>query len=156
MFIGLIKKCGHYFHFECIWEWLERKRDCPICRESCQLSETDLRGVSLSQALEISCVEVAIPGTSKAEFESQSNTSTLSSRGECVIVIRAPDANSESSQRLVIHDQGYGRDNGGFEGDKDTVEGSHFNNAVVTHQPRNVSTISVMFEQGNVSDSVEN
>lgn len=25
--------CSHAFHHECIWRWLSRSRDCPICRE---------------------------------------------------------------------------------------------------------------------------
>ena len=52
IFIGLIKGCGHYFHFECIWEWLERKQTCPICRESCDLAESDIWGLSLKQVLD--------------------------------------------------------------------------------------------------------
>jgi len=51
IFIGYIKKCEHYFHFECIWEWLEQKSSCPLCREEVLLKEEDIRGLALSEIL---------------------------------------------------------------------------------------------------------
>ena len=27
------RSCGHTFHKQCLWEWLSRKRTCPICRK---------------------------------------------------------------------------------------------------------------------------
>lgn len=27
-----LPKCPHFFHAECIDEWLQRKNDCPVCR----------------------------------------------------------------------------------------------------------------------------
>lgn len=26
--------CGHTFHEECIQMWLERRKNCPVCRQS--------------------------------------------------------------------------------------------------------------------------
>ena len=45
--VGLIKTCGHFFHFECIWEWLENHRTCPLCRGPAHLRETDIKGLAL-------------------------------------------------------------------------------------------------------------
>lgn len=45
--VGQIKKCGHYFHFDCLWTWLESKRSCPLCRESADLTEEDIIGIPL-------------------------------------------------------------------------------------------------------------
>ena len=53
IFVGLVKKCGHYFHFECLWNWLELNQTCPICRVTCDLAESDLQGLSLKQVLEV-------------------------------------------------------------------------------------------------------
>jgi hypothetical protein len=30
-------KCGHKYHFECIREWAEKKRTCPICRSDIKI-----------------------------------------------------------------------------------------------------------------------
>ncbi len=27
-----VNSCGHFFHMECINEWLARRRICPMCR----------------------------------------------------------------------------------------------------------------------------
>lgn len=27
--------CSHYFHEECISQWLDKKKNCPLCREKC-------------------------------------------------------------------------------------------------------------------------
>ena len=24
-------RCGHHFHMQCLYEWLERKETCPLC-----------------------------------------------------------------------------------------------------------------------------
>lgn len=53
IFVGLVKNCGHYFHFECLWSWLELNQTCPICRVDCDLAEPDLKGLSLKQVLEM-------------------------------------------------------------------------------------------------------
>ena len=52
IFIGKMKSCGHYFHFYCLWEWLERNASCPLCRGTVCLSEADITGISLAQVKE--------------------------------------------------------------------------------------------------------
>jgi len=52
IFIGYMQACGHYFHFKCIWTWLEAKGTCPLCREKVQLKEEDIVGLSLKKAIE--------------------------------------------------------------------------------------------------------
>ena len=27
-------QCGHYFHANCVDQWLERSESCPLCRQS--------------------------------------------------------------------------------------------------------------------------
>ena len=51
IFVGYIKACGHYFHFDCIWTWLESRGNCPLCRQKVLLKEEDIRGFSLKHVL---------------------------------------------------------------------------------------------------------
>eukprot|EP00877_Chromochloris_zofingiensis_P001105 jgi/Chrzof1/10996/Cz05g19290.t1 len=37
----IFTRCGHHFHMQCIYEWLERKDTCPLC-ESKMVFEDDL------------------------------------------------------------------------------------------------------------------
>ena len=52
IFIGQVKSCKHYFHFYCLWEWLERDTSCPLCRNTVNFTESDIKGVSLSEVLQ--------------------------------------------------------------------------------------------------------
>ena len=38
IFIGFIKPCKHFYHFDCIWQWLENRGNCPLCREKVKYS----------------------------------------------------------------------------------------------------------------------
>ncbi|EYU42111.1 hypothetical protein ABFS82_05G003500 [Erythranthe guttata] len=29
----IIAKCSHHYHLSCIYEWMERSHNCPVCRE---------------------------------------------------------------------------------------------------------------------------
>ena len=51
VFVGLLKNCGHCFHFGCIWEWLQQKQNCPVCRKACILDEVNLKGFSLEKIM---------------------------------------------------------------------------------------------------------
>ena len=53
VFVGYIRRCGHYFHFDCIWKWLESNQNCPLCREEVLLKEDDIKGISLGAVCEI-------------------------------------------------------------------------------------------------------
>ncbi len=44
--LGVIKQCGHYFHFECIWDWLERKATCPLCRNNVALTADGIQAIT--------------------------------------------------------------------------------------------------------------
>ena len=48
IFIGVVKSCEHYFHFDCLWEWLEHNSTCPMCRNVAALSEEDIKGTSFA------------------------------------------------------------------------------------------------------------
>ena len=40
-------KCGHMFHFECIWKWIQSHTKCPICRSHTSMDQKDIKAVSL-------------------------------------------------------------------------------------------------------------
>ena len=50
--VGVVKKCGHYFHFDCLWQWLESHDSCPLCRGSAGLSENDILGIPLQYVID--------------------------------------------------------------------------------------------------------
>ena len=33
--VGVLTHCGHFFHEECLEEWLKIKKSCPICKSHC-------------------------------------------------------------------------------------------------------------------------
>ena len=44
--LGLLK-CGHAFHFECIWKWMQSRTKCPVCRTYTDMNQNDIQAVSL-------------------------------------------------------------------------------------------------------------
>ena len=34
-----LSTCGHLFHYKCLFEWIQNKTDCPICRNPIELAE---------------------------------------------------------------------------------------------------------------------
>ena len=40
-------KCGHAFHFECIWRWMQSRTKCPVCRSYTEIDLKDIQAVSL-------------------------------------------------------------------------------------------------------------
>ncbi|GFP86480.1 E3 ubiquitin-protein ligase at3g02290 [Phtheirospermum japonicum] len=36
----IITKCSHHFHIGCIYEWMERSDNCPICGNVMAFDET--------------------------------------------------------------------------------------------------------------------
>lgn len=34
-----LSTCGHLFHYKCLFEWIQNKKDCPICRTPINLSD---------------------------------------------------------------------------------------------------------------------
>ncbi len=49
--IGQLVRCHHFFHFDCLWEWLDTQPTCPICRKDVELYEEDLKAVCYSNIL---------------------------------------------------------------------------------------------------------
>jgi hypothetical protein len=33
-----LSTCGHLFHYKCLFEWIQNKNDCPICRAPIDLA----------------------------------------------------------------------------------------------------------------------
>ena len=44
--LGLLK-CGHAFHFECIWTWMQSRTKCPVCRSYTNMNQDDIQAASL-------------------------------------------------------------------------------------------------------------
>ena len=44
--LGLLK-CGHTFHFDCIWKWMQSRTKCPVCRSFTLMNQDDIRAVSI-------------------------------------------------------------------------------------------------------------
>ncbi|CAH2072654.1 unnamed protein product [Thlaspi arvense] len=36
----IVTKCSHHFHLSCIYEWMERSEDCPVCGKVMEFNET--------------------------------------------------------------------------------------------------------------------
>ncbi len=34
-----LSTCGHLFHYKCLFEWIQNKKDCPICRTPINLTD---------------------------------------------------------------------------------------------------------------------
>jgi len=37
-------RCGHRFHLQCLYAWLERKQTCPLCDSAIELDGDDAEG----------------------------------------------------------------------------------------------------------------
>ena len=44
--LGIIKTCGHYFHFNCVWDWIQRQTTCPLCRIDIELTKDAIKTVN--------------------------------------------------------------------------------------------------------------
>ena len=49
--IGLLKQCGHFYHFECIWPWLKQQGSCPVCRRAVPLIDGEIQCVCFGEIL---------------------------------------------------------------------------------------------------------
>ncbi len=47
LLLGLLK-CGHVYHFDCIWKWMGTHTRCPICRSYIRMSAMDIKAVTFS------------------------------------------------------------------------------------------------------------
>ena len=45
LILGLLK-CGHAYHFECIWKWMQSRTKCPICRNFTNMSANEIKAVT--------------------------------------------------------------------------------------------------------------
>ncbi|KAG2333847.1 hypothetical protein Bca52824_005027 [Brassica carinata] len=36
----IVTKCSHHYHLSCIYEWMERSQDCPVCGQVMEYNET--------------------------------------------------------------------------------------------------------------------
>lgn len=44
--LGVLNKCSHIFHFDCVWKWIESNSSCPICRAATKVSTKNIQAVS--------------------------------------------------------------------------------------------------------------
>ena len=68
--LGLLK-CGHAFHFECIWKWMQSRTKCPVCRSHTLLNQDEIQAVSLFAVLP------DLDPTTKSQNKSKSNSENL-------------------------------------------------------------------------------
>ncbi len=47
--LALLTKCGHHFHFPCVWRWLDNNPTCPVCRRKLEISDTEIKAVTLRE-----------------------------------------------------------------------------------------------------------
>ena len=47
--ITLYIECGHRFHTHCIKTWVEKRPECPVCRNSTKVFEEELSGLRKEQ-----------------------------------------------------------------------------------------------------------
>lgn len=45
LILGLLK-CGHAYHFGCIWKWMQSRTKCPICRNYTNMSASEIKAVT--------------------------------------------------------------------------------------------------------------
>ena len=51
--VAYIKQCGHVHHFNCVWQWLEKNNNCPLCREDVAVNSDDMILFTLSELREV-------------------------------------------------------------------------------------------------------
>ena len=44
--VGVIKSCGHYFHLQCLVQWLDAQSSCPVCRGDAPLDLDAIKAIS--------------------------------------------------------------------------------------------------------------
>ena len=49
--IGLLNHCGHFYHFDCIWPWLQQHQHCPVCRQDTSIQEGNIQAVCFAEIL---------------------------------------------------------------------------------------------------------
>ena len=76
--IGVLISCGHYYHFECLWEWLRMRLSCPICRSKVKWSERKIRAVTYARYLADASNKTEISVVSN---EDQNTNSVISVEG---------------------------------------------------------------------------
>ena len=74
--IGVLTSCGHYYHFDCLWEWLRKHLSCPICRNNVRWSERDIRAVIYARLLEDDPQQTGVSFVPRGEEDTLSVTST--------------------------------------------------------------------------------
>ena len=70
--IGTLVSCGHYYHFECLWEWLRMHLSCPICRNKVRWSDRHIRAVIYARFLEDMSLQTRISLVSRGEEDAHS------------------------------------------------------------------------------------
>ena len=73
--IGVLTSCGHYYHFECLWEWLRMQLSCPICRTKVRWSERYIRAVTYARFLEDTSQQTGISFVPRGDEDTLSVTS---------------------------------------------------------------------------------
>ena len=69
--LALLVKCGHIYHMDCVWPWLERDHSCPICRREMTFNLADIKAVSIHHVFNHIDVPSIRESVSRADLESR-------------------------------------------------------------------------------------
>ena len=100
--IGLLKDCGHAYHFDCVWRWIDERRSCPLCRDTVAVNEDGMILLTLHD------IEEAIKANGDSDDSTIQSPSPLGCEGHL------EKENGDASESIS---QYQGEINQGFEAD---------------------------------------
>lgn len=98
--VGVLVKCGHFFHFECLWQWLKTQMTCPVCRNDVQWSERHIKAALYSRLISDACVNGDLSFLPKKMDEDSISVTSVES-------IQANGCFKLLSNRIVPHVHGH-------------------------------------------------
>ncbi len=45
----MIRRCGHFYHTECLWNWFEQQANCPCCRKKVHFYDSEVKAVAFAK-----------------------------------------------------------------------------------------------------------
>ena len=130
--LGLLR-CGHIFHFECIWRWLRAHFNCPVCRTQAKLTVDDIKAITIA-AFEKAVRSKTLP----SRYKKKSRNKKIKGSG------------SKESMSISLS---------GAETDSSSPSGSPIRNNFVSDSRSSNSSVSslnfIILEDGNIGESDE-
>ena len=130
--LGLLR-CGHIFHFECIWRWLRAHFNCPVCRTQAKLTVDDIKAITIA-AFEKAVRSKTLP----SRYKKKSRNKKIKASG------------SKESMSISLS---------GAETDSSSPSGSTIRNNFASDSRSSNSSVSslnfIILEDGNIGESDE-